>query len=67
MNPDPYGGVWGGRHCRDSPIQTERSCNCRDGNCEASDMYFQQLEEVRLTVYSIMVMNELLIMNVTGF
>ena len=28
MNPDPYRGPWGGGHCRDSPVQTERSCGC---------------------------------------
>ena len=28
MNPDPYRGPWGGGHCRDSPVQTDRTCGC---------------------------------------
>ena len=46
MNPDPYRGIWGGKHCRDSPIQTTRTCNCSPGKCEASAKYVDQLEEV---------------------
>ena len=46
MNPDPYRGVWGGRNCRDSPIQTTRSCNCENNHCQACDRYVEQLEEV---------------------
>jgi hypothetical protein len=26
MNPDPYKGIFGGKKCRDSPIQTQRDC-----------------------------------------
>ena len=26
--PIPYRGEWRGKHCRDSPIQTTRNCNC---------------------------------------
>lgn len=44
MNPDPYQGVWGGMKCRDSPIQTTRSCDCTPGRCFAEDNYINQLE-----------------------
>lgn len=46
MNADPYRGEWGGKHCRDSPVQTTRSCNCSPGQCVASGKYVDQLEEV---------------------
>lgn len=46
MNADVYRGVWGGANCRDSPIQTNRACNCSPGSCQACDMYIDQLEEV---------------------
>jgi alanine-glyoxylate transaminase/(R)-3-amino-2-methylpropionate-pyruvate transaminase len=46
MNPDPYRGVWGGQNCRDSPIQTTRSCNCSKDHCQASDRYVEQVEEI---------------------
>jgi alanine-glyoxylate transaminase/(R)-3-amino-2-methylpropionate-pyruvate transaminase len=46
MNADTYRGEWGGKHCRDSPVQTTRSCNCSPGQCVASGKYVDQLEEV---------------------
>nr|XP_039265912.1 alanine--glyoxylate aminotransferase 2, mitochondrial-like [Styela clava] len=46
MNPDPYRGVWGGSHCRDSPVQVDRTCSCAEGHCMAEDEYIGQLEEV---------------------
>ena len=46
MNPDVYQGLWGGSHCRDSPVQTNRQCDCKPNECHACDMYFGQLEEV---------------------
>jgi alanine-glyoxylate transaminase/(R)-3-amino-2-methylpropionate-pyruvate transaminase len=46
MNPDPYRGIWGGQYCRDSPIQTTRSCNCSKDYCQASDRYVEQLEDI---------------------
>ncbi|OQV15751.1 Alanine--glyoxylate aminotransferase 2, mitochondrial [Hypsibius exemplaris] len=47
VNPDPYRGVWGGKHCRDSPCQSNRSCDCASANsCTASDQYVDQLEDV---------------------
>jgi len=46
MNPDVYRGPWGGKHCRDSPAQTDRSCDCAAGECMARDMYVDQLEDV---------------------
>ena len=46
MNPDPYRGVWGGRYCRDSPIQTTRSCDCSKDHCQAADRYVEQTEEI---------------------
>lgn len=45
-NPDPYRGPWGGDHCRDSPVQTDRSCGCDPGSCMAGDHYLAQLQEV---------------------
>lgn len=46
MNPDVYRGIWGGKHCRDSPVQTTRSCLCSDNNCEAKKKYLGQLSNV---------------------
>ncbi|RZF36776.1 hypothetical protein LSTR_LSTR005089 [Laodelphax striatellus] len=46
MNPDVYKGLWGGKLCRDSPSQTTRDCNCLGGKCQASDNYYNQLEEI---------------------
>ncbi|KAK6009249.1 hypothetical protein OSTOST_25849, partial [Ostertagia ostertagi] len=37
MAADPYSGPWGGKKCRDSPIQTKRDCSCKDGECKATD------------------------------
>jgi alanine-glyoxylate transaminase/(R)-3-amino-2-methylpropionate-pyruvate transaminase len=46
MNPDVYRGLWGGSHCRDSPVQTTRHCDCKRDECNACDMYYGQLEEI---------------------
>ena len=46
MNPDPYIGLFGGKHCRDSPVQTQRQCDCSPGQCAASGQYMDQFEEV---------------------
>ncbi|XP_035892423.1 alanine--glyoxylate aminotransferase 2, mitochondrial isoform X1 [Anopheles stephensi] len=46
MNPDPYTGIWGGKQCRDSPVQTTRICDCQEGECKASDKYYEQLEQI---------------------
>lgn len=43
MNPDVYTGIWGGNQCRDSPIQTDRSCSCA-GECEAGKQYLNQFK-----------------------
>lgn len=48
MNPDVYRGIWGGSNCRDSPVQTDRQCDCGDGKCKASENYYNQLEEIFL-------------------
>ncbi|XP_005182509.1 alanine--glyoxylate aminotransferase 2, mitochondrial isoform X2 [Musca domestica] len=46
MNPDPYTGIWGGANCRDSPIQTDRKCDCSvETGCKATDMYYNELEQ----------------------
>ncbi|PIO62304.1 aminotransferase, class III, partial [Teladorsagia circumcincta] len=45
MTADPYSGPWGGKKCRDSPIQTKRDCSCKDGECKATDNYMRQFEE----------------------
>lgn len=31
MCPDVFRGIWGGSHCRDSPVQTIRECSCAQG------------------------------------
>lgn len=43
MNPDPYQGIWGGAHCRDSPVQTDRKCDCDTDYCRAGDLYYKQV------------------------
>eukprot|EP00117_Sycon_ciliatum_P018591 scpid52834/ scgid17129/ Alanine--glyoxylate aminotransferase 2, mitochondrial; (R)-3-amino-2-methylpropionate--pyruvate transaminase; Beta-ALAAT II; Beta-alanine-pyruvate aminotransferase; D-AIBAT len=48
MNPDVYRGPWGGARCRDSPIQTQRECNCGPDACEANERYVNQLNDVLL-------------------
>ncbi|XP_068106399.1 alanine--glyoxylate aminotransferase 2, mitochondrial isoform X2 [Hyperolius riggenbachi] len=45
MCPDVFRGVWGGSHCRDSPVQSIRTCSCSPGSCEAKDNYIEQLRE----------------------
>ncbi|XP_037078458.1 alanine--glyoxylate aminotransferase 2, mitochondrial-like isoform X2 [Pollicipes pollicipes] len=45
MNADPYRGPWGGARCRDSPVQTDRHCDCAAGHCQASQLYADQLAE----------------------
>lgn len=46
MCPDVFSGPWGGSHCRDSPVQTVRSCSCSPGTCQAKDQYIEQLKDV---------------------
>lgn len=46
MCPDVFKGIWGGKNCRDSPAQAQRSCECGRGRCHAADMYYEQLENV---------------------
>lgn len=46
MNPDPYRGIWGGSACRDSPVQTQKKCNCNPDICKATDSYIEQLQEL---------------------
>ncbi|XP_073477111.1 alanine--glyoxylate aminotransferase 2, mitochondrial isoform X1 [Aquarana catesbeiana] len=45
MCPDVFRGIWGGSHCRDSPVQTTRTCSCSPGSCDAKDKYIEQLIE----------------------
>lgn len=45
MCPDVYRGIWGGSHCRDSPVQTTRTCSCSPDSCEAKDRYIEQLKD----------------------
>ncbi|XP_026877374.2 alanine--glyoxylate aminotransferase 2, mitochondrial isoform X2 [Electrophorus electricus] len=49
MCPDVFRGPWGGSHCRDSPVQTTRECNCSPGQCLANNKYIDQLKEVFAT------------------
>lgn len=46
MNPDVYRGIWGGKNCRDSPIQTQRDCSCGPNECMACDNYVDQFKDV---------------------
>ncbi|XP_067938457.1 alanine--glyoxylate aminotransferase 2, mitochondrial-like [Watersipora subatra] len=45
-NADPYGGIWGGKACRDSLIQPDRDCSCQPGKCEASERYLEEVNDV---------------------
>ncbi|XP_023401182.1 alanine--glyoxylate aminotransferase 2, mitochondrial isoform X2 [Loxodonta africana] len=45
MCPDVFRGPWGGSHCRDSPVQTIRKCNCAPGCCQAKDQYIEQFKD----------------------
>ncbi|KTF77921.1 hypothetical protein cypCar_00032574 [Cyprinus carpio] len=49
MCPDVFRGLWGGSHCRDSPVQTIRECSCSPGHCQANDMYIRELKEMFAT------------------
>jgi len=49
MNPDPYRGPWGGKNCRDSPVQVDRQCSCKPNECKAKDEYIKQLEDLVIT------------------
>ncbi|KAK6632619.1 hypothetical protein RUM43_013387 [Polyplax serrata] len=44
-NPDVYKGRFGGGNCRDSPVQTQRTCTCEPDHCEASLLYVQEVKE----------------------
>lgn len=45
MNPDVYRGLWGGSHCRDSPVLRRAiTCECIGNKCVAADKYFHQME-----------------------
>lgn len=46
MNPDVYQGWWGGKHCRDSPVQTDRECDCEPDKCQAGENYYTEFEQV---------------------
>ncbi|XP_072013871.1 alanine--glyoxylate aminotransferase 2, mitochondrial-like [Amphiura filiformis] len=46
VNPDPFRGPWGGKNCRDSPVQTIRDCNCAEGQCHANEMYVEQFNDL---------------------
>uniref|UniRef100_UPI00358FCCF0 alanine--glyoxylate aminotransferase 2, mitochondrial isoform X2 n=1 Tax=Myxine glutinosa TaxID=7769 RepID=UPI00358FCCF0 len=46
MCPDVFRGPWGGAHCRDSPVQTLRTCSCSPGSCHAKNMYVQCFRDV---------------------
>lgn len=47
--PDVYNGRYGGKACRDSPVQTTRQCSCSPGQCEACDKYMEEFDEVMNT------------------
>ncbi|XP_053159716.1 alanine--glyoxylate aminotransferase 2, mitochondrial isoform X2 [Hemicordylus capensis] len=49
MLPDVFNGLWGGSHCRDSPVQTVRQCSCSPGSCHAKDQYIEQLKDTLKT------------------
>ena len=43
---DVFRGPWGGKNCRDSPIQSPRDCNCKPNECQACDNYVNQVQDV---------------------
>lgn len=45
MNADVYRGPWGGKNCRDSPIQTSRDCDCSTNECQACNNYVSQVQD----------------------
>ncbi|XP_040435014.1 alanine--glyoxylate aminotransferase 2, mitochondrial isoform X2 [Falco naumanni] len=45
MLPDVFRGIWGGSHCRDSPVQTVRKCSCSEGVCHANNQYIEQFKD----------------------
>ncbi|XP_039698624.1 alanine--glyoxylate aminotransferase 2, mitochondrial isoform X1 [Pteropus medius] len=45
MCPDVFRGLWGGSHCRDSPVQTIRKCTCAPDCCQAKDRYIEQFKD----------------------
>ncbi|KAJ6656120.1 hypothetical protein lerEdw1_004171 [Lerista edwardsae] len=49
MLPDVFRGLWGGSHCRDSPVQTVRKCTCSPGSCDAKDQYIEQFKDTLTT------------------
>ncbi|ETE72367.1 Alanine--glyoxylate aminotransferase 2, mitochondrial, partial [Ophiophagus hannah] len=49
MLPDVFRGPWGGSHCRDSPVQTIRTCSCSSGTCHAKDQYIEQFKDTLQT------------------
>jgi len=46
MNPDVYRGPYGGANCRDSPVQTNRACECPAGQCKARTIYSGQVDDL---------------------
>lgn len=44
-NPNPFSGMWGGKKCRVSPVQTIRDCNCSGDKCQATDHYIEELQD----------------------
>lgn len=46
MLPDVFNGIWGGKSCRDSPVQVQRPCECAPGHCGASDKYYGELKKM---------------------
>lgn len=45
-NPDVYKGLFGGKNCRDSPVQPQRQCTCTLGSCRAADSYAEDVKEI---------------------
>lgn len=45
-NPDPYNGRWGGNNCRNSPVQTDRICDCSPNECKSTENYIGELKDM---------------------
>ena len=41
-----FRGLFGGKNCRDGPVQALRDCDCPADHCAAGPAYLNQMDEV---------------------